>query len=348
MDLTNDEEDETMGRVSKIKTITTFHPFRCHLDGSKIESQYATLSDFVRESLGRLLGQDVSLDQLIKICDVMLDSEKLKTLQELIGDFTLDTILPTLKHRTCIHGSILNWFLEWYFGAVGVKFEIEATHLPTYSPNDSDSSLAPVIMGANKDQIVILGGTLTDYIGRTNWSESDLRNMLAIMGRADLENRVALLLQHQDMHFCGGVLDMRGENASFSIQNSLGSCFPDGLKGRMQAFVNKRGKTMKFVETKNVAEQRSLECGPRSVLSICNSAQIISFAPEGDVHRLAGDQCKGSPGRAKRKCADSGAGDTESVRINDQSDWLRTFMTLSALKCYSCIPGSKYEFESGA
>jgi hypothetical protein len=53
----------------------------------------------------------------------MLDSEKLKTLQELIGDFTLDTILPTLKHRTCIHGSILNWFLEWYFAIILVLSE---------------------------------------------------------------------------------------------------------------------------------------------------------------------------------------------------------------------------------
>ena len=63
--------------------------------------------------------------------------------------------------------------------------------------------------------------------------------------------------------------------------------------------------------------------GPRSVKSLCDLAQRISFGTSDDVHSLERDGRKSS----------------RSV-VNDESDRLRAFIVLGALRSFSTLPGS--------
>ena len=128
-----------------ISNSTTFHSFRNFLNGAPIESQYATLSDFVSESLNRLLGQDVSIESLIEICNSMLDCVDLNALQAGPAGLCFKDILPTLRHRCCIHISALSWFLTCFSDACGIKQELEG--VPMFAHETADFKHSPVRMG---------------------------------------------------------------------------------------------------------------------------------------------------------------------------------------------------------
>jgi hypothetical protein len=146
LDLTNDATDENKDTASVISNLTTFHPIRDYLDGAPIQSQHATLSELVSESLKRLLGRDVSIDSLIEICNSMLDRVDLNTLQDGVAGICLEEIIPTLRHRRSIHMSILLWFLACFSDACGIKRELEDDE-PLFAHQTADSKLPPVTMG---------------------------------------------------------------------------------------------------------------------------------------------------------------------------------------------------------
>ena len=193
LDLTKVAEDENGGTKVVISNRTTFHPFRNYLDGAPIQSQHATLSDLVSESLNRLFRHDVSIDLLIDICNSMLDRVDLNTLQDGVAGICFKEIIPTLRHRCSIHMSLLLWFLACFSDACGIKREFEDAK-PLFD-HETELERSPVTMGDKIGDVVITGGTLMDYVRVFDKRNPTLRPIKKILGRAGSDDRVVLFLQ---------------------------------------------------------------------------------------------------------------------------------------------------------
>ena len=346
VDLTNDASaQESKDTAAVSSNFTTYHPFRYYLDGAPIPSPHASLSELVSESLNRVLGPDLREDLLIDICSYLLD--RVDPLQYGIAGICFRDILPTLRHRDFIHLSALTWFLTCFSDACGIKKELDC--VPMFAHKIEEFMHSPVKMGDRKGDVVITDGTLMDYIREIDVRNPDLRQIKKMLDRAGSLDHVVVFLQYQGNHFCSGALDMRGKDTKqmvVSLRNSDGSCIPSGMKENVEAVAKALNRSVKWIR-KQEPPQGPLECGPRSILSMCDLAQTISLGASDDAHRLERDEKYEAlfKGKSRTRADFQAIKDIES-EVNNRSDRLRAFIALAVLKCLSCLQNPLYDFES--
>ena len=346
VDLTNDASAQESNDTAAVSSnFTTYHPFRYYLDGAPIPSPHASLSELVSESLNRVLGPDLREDLLIDICSYLLD--RVDPLQYGIAGICFRDILPTLRHRDFIHLSALNWFLTCFSDACGIKKELDC--VPMFAHKIEEFMHSPVKMGDRKGDVVITDGTLMDYIREIDVRNPDLRQIKKMLDRAGSLDHVVVFLQYQGNHFCSGALDMRGKDTKqmvVSLRNSDGSCIPSGMKENVEAVAKALNRSVKWIR-KQEPPQGPLECGPRSILSMCDLAQTISLGASDDAHRLERDEKYEAlfKGKSRTRADFQAIKDIES-EVNNRSDRLRAFIALAVLKCLSCLQNPLYDFES--
>ena len=346
VDLTNDASAQEGNDTAAVSSnFTTYHPFRYYLDGAPIPSPHASLSELVSESLNRVLGPDLREDLLIDICSYLLD--RVDPLQYGIAGICFRDILPTLRHRDFIHLSALTWFLTCFSDACGIKKELDC--VPMFAHKIEAFMHSPVKMGDRKGDVVITDGTLMDYIREIDVRNPGLRQINEMLKRAGSWDHVVVFLQYQGNHFCSGALDMRGNDTKqmvVSLRNSDGSCIPSGMKENVEAVAKALNMSVKWIR-KQEPLQGPLECGPRSILSMCDLAQTISLGASDDAHRLERDEKYEAlfKGKTRTRAYVQAIKDIES-EVNNRSDRLRAFIALAVLKCLSCLQNPLYDFES--
>jgi hypothetical protein len=152
-------------------------------------------------------------------------------------------------------------------------------------------------------------------------------------------DRIGLGIYFKDNHFVSVALDTRNPRAAkMSSRNSLLHLFPPGLETRVKAVLQARtaDQSLIVINAPDV-EQESLECGPRSLLNVCDDALAISKGAN-DVFRLdPGSKRADLVGRLKtiRVRASNEEWLNYTAIVNANSDAVRQLLTLGLLKAMS-------------
>ena len=320
-------------------TITTpFNIFATYLNGEPIgEVEHASIAELAMVSLGRLLGESATNEQRMAICRLML--QRVNT-----SDLPSDGVLSRRVHeslypRRCLHEYAIHWFL-WHFAeACGIDACFESP--PNFQSPWPKGRGCPLALGQHKTRVFIFGGACMDIIRDMN-SSSDPNPTVRKTNRyldPIKRDRIGLGIYFKDNHFISVALDTRNaREAKMSSRNSFRHLFPPELEPRVKAVLQARTANQ-YLSVRNApdVEQESLECGPRSLLNVCDDALAISKGAN-DVFLL-------DPGSkrahlvAKFKSMRERTSNKEWLEytaiVNANSDAVRQLLTLGLLKAMS-------------